>query len=166
MAIPLSLSIILLNEIFKNKNIKSFLISISVFTLSLLLILSPIANIDNRLFSQNSGVRYAFIDSELQAMNTISKIYNGTVGTDWYYAHLLIYIYDTNYAFIDNSLDTGDFRVLPEMMIIIREETMNHPLFMPFQTILTLNYNPFIALEEQNYSRIYNCGSVSGYLKP
>jgi len=128
--------------------------------------MSPTANMDNRFFTPNSGIRYAFTESELQAGNTISTIYNGTVGANWYYTLLFRYQLDTKHVSIDNSLDTGDFRVLPDIMIIIREETMNYPLKRLFQRPLIINYNPFLKLEEQNFSRIYNCGSASGYLKP
>ncbi len=166
LAIPLSLSILLINGIFKHQLMKGFLMSLSIFILAFLLIMSPQANIDNRTFSTNSGIRYALTDSELQAGNTISTIYNETIGIDWYYGHLFRYQLDSKYISIDNSLDTGDFRMLSDIMIIIREETMNHPLFRPYQSPLNINYNPFLTLEEQNFSRIYNCGSVSGYLQP
>lgn len=166
LAIPLSLSILLLTGIFKNRLTKGFLISFSIFILTFLLIISPAANVDNHIFSSNSGIRFAFTESELHAGNTISTIYNGIVGTDTYYTLLFKYQLDTKYVSIDNSLDTGDFRMSPEIMIVIREETMNHPLFRPSQTTLTINYNPFLKLEEQKYSRIYNCGPVSGYVQP
>ena len=140
--------------------------SISVFILAFLLIMSLEANIDNRIFSPNIGIRFAFTDSELQAGNTISTIYNERLGTDSYYGILFRYQLYSKYISIDNSLDTGDFRILSDLMIIIREETMNHPLSRPRQSPLTIKYNPFLIIEEQNFSRIYNCGSVSGYLKP
>ena len=166
LAIPLSLSLFLINGIFKHRLIKGFIMSISIFVLSFFLIMSPFANMDNRIFTQKSGVRYAFTDSELKAGNTISKIYNETLGIDSYYSLLFKYQLDANYISIDNSLDTGDFRILHDIVIIIREETMNHPLPRLFNTYLIINYNPFLALEEQNFSRVYNSGSVSGYLKP
>ena len=166
LAIPLSLSLFLINGIFKHRLIKGFIMSISIFVLCFFLIMNPVANMDNRIFTQKSRVRYAFTDSELKAGNTISKIYNERIGTDYLYTLLFRYQLDTKIIRIGNSLETGDFRSLQEIMIIMREETMNYPISRKHQGTLTINYDPFLALEEQNFSRIYNCGSVSGYLQP
>lgn len=166
LAIPLSLSLFLINGIFKHRIKKRFLISIFVFIIVFLQIMSPESNIDNRIFSENSGSRLALTDSELQAGNTISTIYNGRVGTDKYYNHLFRYQLETKYEYIDNSLETGDFRILTDIMILIRKEAVNHPTPRRYKSHLSINYNPFLKLEKQNFSRIYDCGSVSGYLKP
>lgn len=166
LVIPLSLSLFLLNGIFKHRLIKGFLMSLSVFILSFLLIMSSTANIDNRLFSSNSGIRYAFTDSELYAMDTISNSWNGTVGTDWLYYYSFHFQFDNDGISIDNSLETGDFTNLQDILIIIREEMMNYPLHGFYRSNIYIKYNPFLVLEDQNFSRIYNCGSVSGYLKP
>jgi len=165
MAIPLSLSLLLINGIFKNKIIKGFLICLSVFTLSFILIMSPTANLDNHLFSPNSGIRYAFTDSEFQAMDTISRIWNGKIGGDRY--SRLPYKYQLNREFttIDDSLYAGDFIDLQGILILVREEIVNHP-FQTSKGILKLKYNLHSTLENQNFSRIYNSGSSSGYLKP
>ncbi len=163
LAIPLSLSLFLLNGIFKNKFKKGFLMSFSVFTLSFLLIMSPSANRDNHLFSPNSGTRNALIESELQAMETISEIWNGKVGSDRR-SHFP-YSYDQinqEFVNIDNSFKTGDFTEYQNILILVREEIWNLPLT---PAKLRLEYDLFIALEKQNFSHIYNCGSVSGYLK-
>lgn len=166
MAIPLSLSLLLINGIFKNQLIKGLLMSISIFFLSFLLIMSPAANIDNRFFFPNSGVRYAFTESELQAMETISEIWNGTVGGDWY-IHLPYEIQlNLKFAKIDDSLYSGNFSEMQGLLIIIREEILNHTFYSPGRGIIKLNYNPYLSLEKQNFSLIYNCGSSRGYLQP
>lgn len=166
MAIPLSLSLFLLIGILKHNIIKGFLMSLLVFSLSFLLIINPIANMDNRIFSPNSNPRMAFTSSELQAMGTISKIWNGTVGADWYCGKAFEYQLDAEFVSIDYSLESGDFSKHKDILIIIREETLNHPLNRPYGSLLNVKYNPFLALEEQHFSRIYNCGSASGYLQP
>ncbi len=165
LAIPLSLSLFLINGIFKHRLIKGFLMSFSVFILAFLLIMSSWSNIDNRIFSPNSGIRLAFTDSELQAGNTISNSWNGTVGTDWLYSYFFKHQFDNDVISIDNSLETRDFINLQGILILIREEMMNYPLHGFFSNNIYIKYNPFIALEDQKFSRIYNCGSVSGYLK-
>ncbi len=165
MVIPLSLSIILINGLFKHKFIKGLLMSISVFTLTFLLIISSVANIDNHLLFPNIGIRYSITDSELQAMDTTSRIYNGTIGCDLYINLIYSFQFNRELASIDDSLYTGDFTDLHGVMILIREEIVNDP-YQNSRGILKINYDLHFALGNQNFSRIYNCGSVSGYLKP
>jgi len=164
MAIPLSLSLLLLNGIFKHKLIKGLLMSLSVFGLSFLLIMSSTANIDNRIFSPNSGVRYAFTESELEGMNTISKIWNGTIGGDKYMNHPYELYFNREFENINDSLSAGDFTDLQGVIILIREEILNYP-FQIEMSILKLKYNLHIVLDNQNFSNIYDCGSVNGYLQ-
>ena len=163
MAIPLSLSLFLLNGVFKNKFIKVFLMSISVFTLSFLLIMSPAANIDNNFLSPKSVIRSAFIESELQAMDIISKIWNGTIGGDWFSHDPYDFQFNREFVSIDDSLYTGNFSDFQDILIIVREDIWNRPLT---SDMLRLKNDPYIALEEQKFSRIYNSGSAKGYLKP
>lgn len=162
---PLSLSLFLLTGISKHRLIKGVLMSLSVITLSFLLIMSPIANMDNRLFSPETGVRVAFTESELHAMNAISIIWNRTIGSDWY----SIYFYDlqTNREsiIIDDSFYSRDFTDLQGVLLLIREEILSHS-FKTGWDFHSLKYDLHVTLNNQNYSRIYNCGSASGYLKP
>jgi hypothetical protein len=162
LAIPLSLSLFLLNGIFKNRLIKGFLMSLSVFTLSFLLIMSPAANTDNHFLSPNSGVRHAFTESELNGMNTISRIWNGTIGADWYCHGPYDFQFNKEFVSIDDSLYTGNFSDLKETLIIVREDIWNRPLT---SGNLRLKNDPCIALCEQNFSRIYDCGSLSAYVE-
>ena len=164
MAVPLSLSLLLLNGIFKNRFIKIFLMSLSIFSLSFLLIISSLANIDNRFFSPNIGVRSAFTESELQAMKTISEIWNGTIGCDRYGRIPYIFQLNREFADIDDSLYSGDFTDLQDIMILVREEIVKHSFFTS-RGLLKLKYNLHIALDNQNFSNIYDCGSVNGYLQ-
>lgn len=167
MAIPLSLSLLLINVILKRRRIKGLLMSLSVFALSFLLIMSQIANMDNRLFSPNRGIRSAFIESELQAMETIKEIWNGKVGGDWYSKFPYELQINQEFVCIDDSLYSGDFTELKGLLILVREEILKYHLLSPDESIIfKINYNPYITLEEQNFSQIYDCGSVSGYLQP
>ncbi len=56
-----------------------------VFALSFPMVMSPKANQDNRTFSPNTIVRYALTQSEPQAANTVSNIYDGKVTGDKIY---------------------------------------------------------------------------------
>jgi len=165
MAIPLSLSLLLINVILKNRSIKGFLMSFSVFALSFIFLTSPLANMDNRIFSPNRGIRFAFTESELQAMDTISEIWSGKVGVDWYCKFPFQLIFDTKVVSIDYLLDDEDFSDLQNTLIMVREETLKHP-FRISGGYITLEYDIYLALYRQNISRIYDCGSASGYLNP
>lgn len=156
MAIPLSLSLLLLNGIFKNKFTKGLLMSISVFTLSFLFIISPVANIDNRLFSTNRVVRRAFTESELQSLDTISEIWNGKVGVDLFFAKPFQFKLNYELIYLDHLLDASDFSDLQDTLIIVRARA----------NTLKLKYNLYFELDNQNFSHIYDCGSINGYLQP
>ena len=165
MAIPLSLSLFLLNELFKHRLIKGVLMSFLVFVLSFLLIMSPIANIDNHFFSPKSGVRYAYTNSELNAIDTISEIWNGTIGIDQFCIVTYRFKLNRELANIDNSLNSGNFTDLQDVLIIVREEILKYA-FKTSKGTIYLKYDLQVALDNQNFSCIYDCGSASGYLKP
>jgi len=165
LAIPLSLSILLLNGIFKNNFIKGFLMSMSIFSLSFLLIMSPAANIDNRFLSPNSGVRYAFTESELKAMDTILEIWNGMIGCDGYARVPYKFQLNREFARIDDLLYAGDFSDLQSVLFLVREEIVNHP-YPTYKGPLRLKHDLNVALDNQKFSLIYDCGSASGYLRP
>ncbi len=164
-AIPLSLSLLLINSMFKNKLIKCLLISISVFALSFFLIMSPEANIDNRFFSPTTEGRYAITEIELTALNTLSETWNGNIASDWYYQIAFKYELNQKTENIENNLFTGDFIELQDTLIVIREHILGHQ-YKGRKINFIWTYDIHGSLEKQNFSRIYNSGSVSGYLKP
>jgi len=165
LAIPLSLSLLLITSIFKNQLIKGLLMSLPVFTLSFLLIMSPSTNIDNRLFSRNIGARSAFTYSELQAMETITEIWNGKIGGDKFCKRPYELQFNRKFTIIDDSFYSRDFTELKNILILIREEIVNHS-FQTRRGYLKLKYNLQVELDKQKFSKIYNCDSVSGYLQP
>jgi hypothetical protein len=124
--------------------------------------MSPSANIDNRIFSPNLGVRYAFTESELQAMGTISEVWNGTIGSDVFSISFYRVQPNRTFVYICDSLHSGDFTELQGILILIREEILNHA-FTTYSGILKLEYDPQVALDNQNFSRIYDCGSLYAY---
>ncbi|MBT9150846.1 MAG: hypothetical protein DDT40_01025 [candidate division WS2 bacterium] len=165
LAVPLSLALLLLCGVFKNKLAKAALLLVPVSLLSFLMIMSPVANLDNRTFSPNTVVRYAFTKSELQALNTISNISDRQMGSDYLYNLLSFELQGINIKGIDYYLYHGDFSQLQHLIIIIREKIVKHPFHTPFAGIVRLNHDPRLALDRQGLSRIYDNGGVSGFLK-
>lgn len=165
LAIPLSLSILLIVGIFRNKFITGLLMSLIVFILSFIFILNPTANMDNRLFFPNSGIRFAYTESELHAIDTISIIWNGTIGGDWYCKYPFELQLNQEYIYIDDSFYARDFTDLQGIMIFVREEILKHP-YLTIRGPIKLKYDIHIALDNQKFSHIYDCGSASSYLQP
>lgn len=167
MVIPLSLSLFIIVGIFRNNLIKILFMSISVFILSFLLIMSPMTNIDNHLFSPKSGIRYAFTESELYALDTLSEILNGPIYSDGLYNIPFKYQIkrDLKFVCIDDLLYIGDFSNLQDKAIIIREEILKHSYGTGYRIVI-IKYDLTLKLSQQKFNCIYNCGSVSGYLKP
>ena len=164
LAIPLGLALLLLCGVFKNKLARVGLMSFLVFPLSFLMIMSPTTNLDNHLFSPNTGVRYAFTESELQAMDTIPNVWDGKIGADEHSKLPIIYQFNGKVITIDDYLLTRDFTNGQDMLVMIRQEIVNFP-FPLGGGIFKLHYDPRHVLVEQGFSRIYENSSVSGFLK-
>jgi hypothetical protein len=166
LAVPLAIALLLLCQVFRKNNlVKASVVAISAFLLCFLMIMSPAANQDNHLFSPNTGVRHAFTESELQAMDTVSKVWDGKIGADWYCGDVFEFELgsDEFYA-IDDSLYTSDFSQRQDMLIMVRDEIWQHPFFVASGT-LKLEHDPRPALEEQGFSCIYGCGDVTAFVK-
>jgi hypothetical protein len=140
------------------------LIGIMVFALSFLMVIA--SSQDNRTFSPNTTVRYAFTQSELQAANTASNIYDGKIAGDDVYT-LLEYPPEPDGRIVDISdqLYSRNFTDCQDILILIRKEIVVNPLTVLWLSPFRLGYDPRQALTEQGFSRVYDCGSVSGFIK-
>ena len=164
LAIPLGLALFLLCGVLKNKLARVGLMSFLVFPLSFLMIMSPAANLDNHLFSPNTGVRFAFTEAELQAAATISKVWDGKIGVDRYYQGPIHWQFNAKVTAIDDYLLAPDFRDSQDMLVMIRQEIVKSPFGLG-GGIFKLDYDPRHVLAEQGFSRIYENGSVSAFVK-
>lgn len=164
LAIPLSLGLFLVCELFKKNSVKVLIISFMVFILSFLMIMSPSANLDNHIFSPNTGVRYAFTDAELHAAETISNRWSGNIGTDVYYRMPFIYQFNAKFSVIDGCILSKDYKNCQDMLVVIRQEVVKFAFQLggnPYR----LQYDPNQVLVEQSFSHIYENGFVSGHEK-
>lgn len=158
LSLPLALSLLLLSNIAKSKYSKHMLLVVLTVLLTFFLIMSPAANVDNHIFTPNSN-RVAFTESEMHALSTISVKYGGTIGVDKSYSVLDFLPLKADLHPIDYELYTGNFKNSNSKYILIRNyiETNSFKLY---KTGYRLTYNPHKKLEEQGYSRIYDCKSV------
>jgi hypothetical protein len=127
------------------------------------MIVSPAANSDSNYFSPNISARAALTTSELQTVQTIENIWNGDIKTDNYYSHSLSFSYP-NYKPFDNEVYNQDFNDLDENFVLIRSDIINGP-FRIFHHITILDYDLIDQLDKLYYSKLYESGSVSGFLK-
>jgi len=166
LAIPVGMAILWLAGLPAEKIASACLIGTLVFALSFLMVMSPEANQDNRSLSPNTIVRFAFTESELAAMNRAAMIYDGKIAGDKNYESLqyLPGLRGRTVA-ICNQLYSRNFTECRDMFVLIRQEVVVNPLKMLRLSPFRLDYDPRQALAEQGFSRVYECGSVSGFIK-
>jgi len=167
LAIPVGAALLLLCGLSKNKLTKASLVVMLLLALSFPMIVSPTANLDNHTFLPHVTVRCAVTESEAQAMDTLLGVGVREIGTDINYQKMLIgREKDIELVQIDDSLITGNFSALDlhGSMLVIREEMVQYPIRFRYGTY-QLGYDARHALTEQQFSKTYDCGSVSAFLK-
>ena len=67
---------------------------------------------------------------------------------------------------VDAMLDNKDFSHCENMPILVRKEIIGKPVDLDiYRGLIKMDYNPSEFLLEQGFSRIYDCGTVYGYIK-
>jgi hypothetical protein len=170
LSIPLAVAFCLLSRLVKRGYFKAVIMATSVFLVTFLMIMGLPSNMDNHTFSQNQLVRYAFTTSELQALHTVSTTCDGTIGVDNYYTAArnipgLLTKSEDELEGISPYLLARDFNRCYCNMVLIREEVVAHPIGTGGGTVYRLNYDPRQFLAEQGFSKVYDCGSVSGFVR-
>jgi len=124
------------------------------------MIMSPTANLDNPALSPNTQVRYALIESELQAVKTASNMWNKTIGVDGYYSELRMTSYSVKE--INREIAYVNYTDCQDLFVLIRKEIVDRPFLLSY--VYRLDYDPRDVLSNQIYSRVYDCDSVSGFV--
>lgn len=132
-----------------------------VVVLSILMITSPPANIDNLSFSPNSHIRYSPTEAELESITTLMDKWDGPIKTDEYFAGSQKFQYPQISAFCQ-QIHSDDYLGLRDHIIVIREVTVGKP-FKIFSSIYILDYDLNAKLDGLGFSRIYDSNSGSGY---
>jgi len=162
LALPLAVAFFLFSGIVKNKVGKTLLLATLTFSLSFLMIMSPTANLDNPTFSPNTQVRFALTESELQAVERVSNMWNNRIGVDAYYSELRTSSYPMKE--INREIAYVNYTNCQDMFVLIREEIVHNPLLLSY--VYKLDYDPREVLTAQTFSRVYDCGSVIGFVNP
>jgi len=158
--LPLAVAFFLLCGIVRNKVGKTLLLATLTFSLSFLMIMSPTANLDNPTFSPNTQVRFALTESELQAVERVSNMWNKTIGVDGYYSELRTSSYLVKE--INREIAYVNYTDCQDMFVLIRKEIVNRPFLLSY--VYKLDYDPREVLSSQIFSRVYDCDSVSGFV--
>jgi hypothetical protein len=159
-AIPAAIGFFLLSGIFKNNLKRVLLLAISISFVSFFMITSPVANMDSPIYSKNTTVRFAYTESEIEAAKMIPTIYDRKIITDEYYS--AVYQDVKVSKLTSKQIEWGDYKNL-EGLIVIREEIIEAPFY--HKGLFKLNHDPCKKLDDLNYNRIYDIGSVTVFYK-
>lgn len=126
------------------------------------------ANMDNRTFSPNQLVRYAFTSSEIEAVGEVMGNYGGKVGMDNYYTYTgyIFPEYKDRMQGITQQILAANFGECNVDIILIRDEVIYHPIGVGDGHIYRLVYDPRRVLLESGYSIIYQNDDVIGLKRP
>jgi hypothetical protein len=171
LSIALAVSLVIFYGILKNKIAKTALLFFLTFYLSFIMVTSPQSNIDNQIFSPNTGIRSASTESEIRAAGFFVDKSISNISSDYSYFTNPSSSIPVNYYYfnpnkiksIENALLTGKFHI-NNSVIAVREEIIGNPLRL-FGQPYKLNYDPREILGGQGFSKIYDSKSVSGFLK-
>jgi hypothetical protein len=164
LSIPLGYGLLLLSSGKFTKNIVSLIfIFCLITTLSFFSILSPPANNDNDIFSPNTNVRYAPIESELASFTFIEK-FEGTIKTDNYFASKVLgYSRENVQQFSSHELQQGVFFVQDKELVLVRSY-ITKKTFLAFNGFYKMKFDLREKMGERKFSNVYNSGSTYAYL--
>jgi hypothetical protein len=132
-----------------------------VSALTFLLIMSPAANVDNHLFSENSMMTYSLTESELASMSTVSLYDTSIIRSDTYFSNTLVKKGIKTLP-LNDTFYTGDLEGLASDTVLIRDVILSQP-FLIHSSLIRLDYNLQNRMESLNFSRIFDDGTVQGY---
>lgn len=167
LSIPLSLTFFIFVNTIKDKKLKIIIPTTLILFLSFLMIMNPLSNIDNHIFSPHSGVTYSFKTSEIDAAIFFSEKSAKEISSDSFFIdEIFTHYYNvspkiTESNYFDKSLSEKEF-VKRNQTLLLRKEITENP-FRLFGATYKLDYNPEKILDDE-YNRIYDCDSTRGYV--
>lgn len=169
LSIPLAVSLILISTC-KFKRI----ISIYCFIFGLIVILSflaisyPLANVDNHFFSPNTGITYAYSESELLASEFFAENSIGIISSDFHYcvnpsSSIFIHLFSMNptrLRILDYSLASGEYDHDGSIKII-RSKKLTEPLSSEGVKAYPDTLN---RVSNLGFNKIFSTPSIEGYI--
>ena len=162
LSIPAGVGVIFICTRVRSRRWTTLLSIILVLPLSFLMITAPISNLDSPIYSPNSAYRESYTESEFVAADTINEIYDGGVLVDSPYSACyrrkeFISVSTSDMA---DCLFDRDFEERTEA-VITRDYWLRRGIFSGW---IRVDYNPHLLLEEQGFSKLYDCQTVSVFL--
>jgi hypothetical protein len=171
LSVPLAIAICLAGTWRLKRPVRApALISILVVVLSFLLIMSPMANVDNHTFSPNTMNTKAYAQSELLGTDFFVNKAVGKISSDSDYctnpsSSIFLHVYGispTRLHSLDSSLITTEFD---------HDESIKIVRFIIFEGPLLRSGVPFLIapdldehLNNQGFSKIYHCPTMAGFM--
>jgi hypothetical protein len=169
-AVPLAVTALIVLALFRSTGAKAIVLTSAVAVLTLAMILSPTANLDNHLFGSPTWERQTLTTSELAAVQTTLQKSSGETFSDG------MYMYDTSYYFSSaiqyaQNLQTSPARnpqASPPLLLIrainnglaFNVTSLQSPVSVPVNATFT----PPNGVGTSLGSRVYDSGSVTGYV--
>jgi hypothetical protein len=161
-AVPLAVAALILVALVRGTGAKAVFLTSAVALLTLGMILSPTANIDNHLFGSPTWPRETLTASELTAVQTIGQKSRGEIFSD------SMYMYDASYYYNNGSAIQSAYNVQSHPLFLIR--TINNGLSFnvtslqaPASIPVNVTFTPSSGAGTSLGSRVYDSGSVIGY---
>jgi len=163
-AVPLAVTALILVALLRGTAAKALFLTSAVALLTLAMILSPTANIDNHLFGSPTWQQPTLMASELTAVQTITQKSTGEIFSD------LSYMSYTNnyYNYSSSAPQSAQMQASPPLLLIrgvnnglsFSVASFQSPGTIPYQTTFT----PPNGADASLGSRVYDSGSVTGYV--
>lgn len=170
LAVPAAIIVLGLHASIKPKALASMLVVLMVTSLAFLAIISPSGSMDNRELFPNTGVRYAFVESELTGASFLAGVTDGPISSDFDYATDVSSSVFLNYYGVDPfRLVSLDHELLNRSfkpdgsMKVIRAEIAEGPIRV-FALPYHLGYDPEAVLAPSNFSKVYDNQGVSAFV--
>lgn len=170
LAIPLAAAVCIVGT--RSRRVGRFTLGAAVFItiLAALMIIQPIANVDNQFLSPNTSSREAYTESEMSAAAFLTGHLVSRVSSDYNFAMVpttnpfkdYFGMSQTNTVMLDHALANGTFN-RDGTLVIIRSEIADHT-FKLIQVYYRLPYDPDAALQRDGFDKIFSSNGASGYL--
>ena len=163
LALPLSIAVLGFIGSLKSGVVRAVLFGFVVTLVCFAMMISPVSNIDNNELTPHTTVRAALTESELQSIYEIRSLFDLDVGTDYYYSQAIGFL-GIQTTDISAELYKESFREHPDEIVLIRNVLSSESIYLFSATPSRLGYDPNEVLGITAYQRVFDSGSVSGYM--
>ncbi|MDI9395669.1 MAG: hypothetical protein QM426_09765 [Euryarchaeota archaeon] len=161
-------------SLFNSKKAKIPAIFIIMLLFSFVMVTTPGINKDNPLVGKNTTVRNQYKNIEIQAVETLTGIYSGSILMDSPYDSCIFYrdpVYDVNNATSFNINQVNSREISGYHMILLRRSSLSEPISIKdpeiygVSTVKPLPVEFFNSFDAPEYELVYDNAEVLAYIK-